>query len=129
MENTRNKPNGIRLLIGSILVFFSIPFFMKSFDYIGYGFAFIGSSLVIYSQYVFFKNVSMETLKSKAFLWTLIPTLICIVLNKLSKYFLFSDMETSALIVYALSIIIALITVVQNNFKGAIFLVLIVSLE
>lgn len=102
---------------------------MKSFDYIGYGFAFIGSSLVIYSQYVFFKNVSMETLKSKAFLWTLIPTLICIVLNKLSKYFLFSDMETSALIVYALSIIIALITVVQNNFKGAIFLVLIVSLE
>ncbi|MCC7331502.1 MAG: hypothetical protein IT232_02740 [Flavobacteriales bacterium] len=102
------------LILGYFAVFISLLLFVNKIDIVGYIISGCGVSLIITSKIIFIMRESFKILISKAFLWTLIPMLICFVLNKLAEYFLFSYMDTQAFVVYALSFIVALITFVRK---------------
>lgn len=114
MESSKKNKNRYRLFSGILLTMTSIPFFTKYSNTIGYFILLLGVSLVVISMFIFFKREPPSILKSKVFLWTLIPTLINFLLLALHKYFINKDQETVAYTLLIMMFIIAIIVIIRK---------------
>ncbi|MCB0408593.1 MAG: hypothetical protein KDD29_00125 [Flavobacteriales bacterium] len=96
------------------LVLLIISFFGMDSSLLNYILIGVGTTMFLGSQIILFLREPIETFKSKPFLWSIIPLVLNIILDKLSMNFYKLGEDNYAHILLSLMFLIGLITIIRK---------------
>lgn len=108
------KRNGVLYWGAHLFAIITLLILSTGFNYLVYIAMAISVIFFISSQVIFIIREPMSTFKSKAFLWTAIPLIINLLLNKMSSYFFSTNQSQVAFILIILMLVIGIITIVRK---------------